>query len=186
VIVQGISRPFKGRDVTTSDVTTSVVVVEWIKRIADSERKRDAVSAREKETASRKARLVHLNGQRLIDELRATVVRDVEAFRAEFPGDPTRQIVVDESAGGFNVSKPSSPAVSLALLPNLDGATITCLYRFTTANGLPPREDSLELEFTSNGGEAVQIRHRGTGQLFPTANPLSEFLLVPVLTGRPR
>jgi hypothetical protein len=30
------------------------------------------------------------------------------------------------------------------------------------------------------------MKHHGTGQVFVTADALSEFLLVPVLTGRPR
>lgn len=169
-------------------MTASIVVADWIKRIADDERKRDAVRAREEEIAARKAQLVRLNGERLIDELRATVGRDVEAFRAEFPEGSTRQIVLETtgSRGGFLVSKPASPAVSLSVIPNLESATILCRYRFTTANGLPPREDGLELVFAGDGGDALQIRHHGTGQLFPTPEALSEFLLVPVFTGRPR
>lgn len=169
-------------------MTAGVVVADWIKRIADDERKRDAVRAREAEIAARKAQLVRLNGQRLIDDLRVTVLRDVEAFRAEFPEGGTRQIVLEftESGGGFVVSKPASPAVSLSVMPNLEGATIQCRYRFTTTNGLPPREDGLELVFVGDGGETLQIRHHGTGQLFPNPDALSEFLLVPVFTGRPR
>ena len=167
---------------------SEVVVAEWIKRIADDERKRDAVRAREEDVAARKARLVRLNGQRLIDEIQATIVRDVGAFRDEFPGEGTRRIVLEvtESAGGFVVSKPAPPAVALAVTPDLEGATIRCRYRFTTANGMPPREENLELVFEGNGGEALQIKHHGTGQLFQTPDALSEFLLVPVFTGRPR
>jgi len=30
------------------------------------------------------------------------------------------------------------------------------------------------------------MKHHGTGQVFATTGALSEFLLVPVLTGRPR
>ena len=68
-------------------MSASVVVADWIKRIADDERKRDMVRVREDELAARKADLVRLNGRRLIDDLRSTVTRDVEAFRAEFAGD---------------------------------------------------------------------------------------------------
>jgi hypothetical protein len=165
-----------------------VGVAEWIKRIADDERKRDALRAREEEVAVRKAQLVRLNGRRLIDEIQATMVRDVEAFRGEFPGDALHWIALEVtgSAGGFVVSKPASPAVALAVMPDLERASITCRYSFTTANGLPPREQSLELGFADDGGEALQIKHHGTGQLFHTADALSEFLLVPVFTGRPR
>ena len=48
--------------------STVVVVADWIKRIADDERRRDTARLREDETAARKADLVRRNGRRLIDE----------------------------------------------------------------------------------------------------------------------
>jgi len=73
------------------ETRTAVVVADWIKRLVDDERERGAVRVREKEEpAARKADLVRLNGRRLIDVLRATVTRDLEAFRNEFPGDRAR------------------------------------------------------------------------------------------------
>ena len=64
---------------------------------------------------------------------------------------------------------------------------MVCHYRFTLPNGLPPREDRIDVRFAGgDGSETLQMKHHGTGQLFPTADALSEFLLVPVLTGRPR
>ncbi len=170
------------------DMSTDVMVADWIKRIADNERKRDAVRVREEETAARKADLVRLNGRRLVDELRATVTRDVEAFREEFAGDRVRDIVLEtmEPDGGFVIRKPAAPAVSLTVAPHLDVAAIGCHYQFTLTNGMPPREDRLELVFTGDEGPALQIKHHRTGQVFATADALSEFLLVPVFTGRPR
>ena len=169
-------------------MSTGVVGAGWVKRIADDERKRDALRVREEETAARKADLVRLNGRRLIEELRATVTRDVEAFRDEFAGDRTRDIVLEptETEGGFVVRKPACPAVSLTVVPHLEAAAIGCHYRFTLTNGLPPREDRVELVFAGNGEETLQLKHLGTGKVFATADALSEFLLVPVLTGRPR
>jgi hypothetical protein len=167
---------------------TGVVVADWIKRIVDDERKRDAVRAREEETATRKADLVRLNGRRLVDELRATLIRDVEAYRDEFAGDRAREIVFDDNPpdGGFVVRRPASPAVSLTVAPRLEAAAVGCHYRFTMTNGLPPREDRLELVFAGNGGETLQLKHHGTGQVFASADAISEYLLVPVFTGRPR
>jgi hypothetical protein len=169
-------------------MSTGVVVADWIKRIVDDERKRDAVRAREEETAARKADLVRLNGRRLIDELRATLTRDVEAYRDEFAGDPAREIVFDDNPpdGGFVVRRPTAPAVSLTVAPRLEAAAVGCHYRFTMTNGLPPREDRLELVFAGNGGETLQLKHHGTGQVFASADAISEYLLVPVFTGRPR
>ncbi len=172
-------------------MTTGVVAADWIKRIADDERKRDAVRVREEEIAARKAGLVRLNGRRLLDELRAAVARDVEAFRDEFAGDCSRDIVLDftEATGGFVVRKPASPAVTLTVEPHLETAAMDCHYRFTSANGLPPREDRLELVFAPDGvagAETLQIKTQRTGQVFASADALSEYLLGPVFTGRPR
>jgi hypothetical protein len=169
-------------------MSTGVMVADWIKRLVDDERKLDAARAREAETAARKADLVRLHGRRLIEELRATVTRDVEAFKDEFVGDPGRDIVFEdaESDGGFVVRKPESPAVSLTVAPHLDAAAMGCHYRFTSTRGLPPREHHFELVFAGVEGETMQMKHHETGQVFTTADALSEFLLVPVLTGRLR
>ena len=171
--------------------STVVLVADWIKRIADDERRRDATRVREDEAAARKAELVRRNGRRLIDELCAAVVRDVDAFRSEFAGDPARAIVVDATApgGGFTVRKPASAAVSLTVTPNLDAAFTVCTYRFTVTDGMPPREDRIDIMFAGDGpgdDATLQMKHHGTGQVFTTPDALSEFLLVPVLTGRPR
>ncbi len=169
-------------------MSTSVVAAEWIKRIADDERRRDAIRVREEDAAARKTDLVRRNGRRLIDELRATVTRDIEAFREEFAGDHARDIVLEatEPGGGFVVRKVASPAVVLTVAPDMEAAAMGCHYRFTLRNGLPPREDRLELVLTGEGGEILQVKHQGTGQVFATADALSEFLLMPVFTGRPR
>ncbi len=168
-------------------MSTGIVTADWIKRLADDERKRDAVRVREEETAARKADLVRLHGRRLIEELRATIARDVEAFRDEFAGDRTRDVVVDDTPdGGFVVRKPPSLAVSLTVAPRLEAAAVGCHYRFTPTNGLPPREERLELVFAGSGGETLQMKHHGTGQVFSSAEAVAEYLLVPVFTGRPR
>jgi hypothetical protein len=169
-------------------MSTSIATADWIRRIADDERRRDTLRIREDELAARKAELVRRNGRRLIDDLRTTVTRDVEAFRAEFAGDPSRDIVVESIGddGGFVVRKPAPAAVSLTVSPSLETAAMVCRYRFTLTNGLPPREDRIDVLFTGDGGETIQMKHHGTGQVFTTAEALSELLLVPVLTGRPR
>jgi hypothetical protein len=91
-----------------------------------------------------------------------------------------------EPEGGFVVRKPESPAVSLTVSPQLEAATVGCHYRFTPTNGLPPREHRFDLVFAPAEGETMLMKHHGTGQVFATADALSEFLLVPVFTGRPR
>jgi len=169
-------------------MNTTVAIDTWVKRLADDERMRDAVRHEEDEAASRRADLIRRNGQRLIEELLAVVTRDVEAFRAEFPDDRSRDVVVTASGrdGGFVVSKPARAAASLTITPNLDAAAIVCHFRFMLNDGLPPREDRFDVTFTSDAGAPLLMRHNGTGQVFATPEVLSEFLLVPVLSGRCR
>jgi len=169
-------------------MSATMAVPDWIKRIAEDERKRDTVRIREDEMAARKADLVRLNGRRLVDDLSAAVTRDIEAFRAEFAGDRVRDIVLENtgSEGGFVVRKPAPAAVSLTVMPNLEAAAMVCDYRFTLPNGLPPREDRFDVMFAGDGRETLQMKHHGTGQVFASADAMSEFLLVPVFTGRPR
>jgi len=45
-------------------------------------------------------------------------------------------------------------------------------------NGLPPREDRIDIVFAAGGSNVLRMKHDSTGQLFVTANALSEFLLV--------
>ena len=175
-------------DMKDVDMNTNVVVADWIKRIAADERQRDAARVREEEAVARKADLIRVHGRRLIEELRATVARDVAAFRDEFAGDRARDIVCENAqpGGGFVVRKPESPAVSLTVAPHLEAAAVACHYRFTVSNGLPPREVNIDLVFTGDGVETLQLKHHGTAQVFATADALSEYLLGPVFTGRLR
>src|SRR2546425_11475289 len=137
---------------------------EWITRLAEDERKRDDVRVRATEAATRKADLVRVHGQRLLDELRTTIMRDIEAFRNEFPGDPAREILFEavQPDGGFVVRKPQYPTAALSVVPHLLAASVSCEYRFTPTNGLPPREDRLEFMFTSGVDDTLQIKHHGT------------------------
>jgi hypothetical protein len=169
-------------------MSTSVAVPDWIKRIADDERMRDAARATKDEQAARKADLDQRNGRRLIDDLRATMTRDVDAFRDEFAGDHAREVTVAAAApdGGFMVLKPEPSAVSLAVRLNLETASMSCHYLWILPHGLPPREDRFDVIFAGDEGEILHVKHPGTGQVFTTTDALSEFLLVPVLTGRQR
>jgi hypothetical protein len=159
----------------------------WIIRLAEDERKRDEVRLRAADVEARKAELVRVHGQRLFDELRTTLVRDIDAFRKEFPGDSPREIIFEaaQGEGGFVVRKPRSPTAILTVTPHLPKASISCEYRFTSANGMPPREDRFDFIFTSVADDMLHIKQQSTGQVFTNADALSEYLLIPVLTGRP-
>ncbi len=166
------------------------MTVAWVTRLADDERKRDEARLQLANAAARKADLVRAHGQRLIDELRSTVERDIESFRREFPGDQAREVLFEAvpPGGGFLARKPAlAPTVDLRVVPKFDAASVSCEYRFTTTNGLPPREDRFELMFASDAAEGgLHFKHLGTGQTFTNADALSEFLLVPVFLGRSR
>jgi hypothetical protein len=172
---------------TEGPMTEGPITGGWITRLADDERKRDAVRAVKLEAEARRTELVLKHGRGLIDELRATIAHDVDVFRHEFPGDRARDVSVgSEAEGGFAVRRPGDPSVSLSVVPRWDVAAVGCHYRFTSSNGLPAREDRFELVFASHGDNAAQFRHLGSGQVFATADALSEYLLTPVFTGRPR
>ena len=132
-------------------MSVAVAVAEWIKVVAADERKREANRLAEDEVIARKADAVRRDGRRLVDELRAVMTRDVQAFCDEFAGDATRAIAAEATGpnGGFVVRKPAPAAVSLALTPNLDTASMPCHYRFTLTNGLPPREDRIDIVFAA-------------------------------------
>jgi hypothetical protein len=170
-------------------MSTVIVAADWIKRIADDERKRDAARALEEETVLRKDELVRLNGRRLLEAVHSAVTRDAAVFTAEFAGDRAREIVVDAIdavTGGFAVRKPGTPAVTLTAAAHLETAAIDCLYQFTSKSGLPPREERVELVFVPDAAGDLQIKIHRTGQVFTTADALSEYLMGPVFTGRPR
>jgi hypothetical protein len=161
---------------------------DWIARLADDERKRDDVRLRAAATADRMAVLGRVHGRRLIDELRASVTHDIELFRREFPTDRTRVVVIGDVRpdGGFVVGKAEYPAVSLDVMPQTETAVIRCRYRFTTNNGIPAREAEEDFALAGDREESLQLKHQGTGQVFASIDALSEYLLAPVFTGRPR
>jgi hypothetical protein len=169
-------------------MSTGVAAAEWIRRVADDERERDAVRASETARTARKNDLVERQARRLLDEVRTAVVRDAGAFREEFPGDGSRAVAVDvdRPAGGFMVHKPAPSAVSLTVTASADSASLMCVYNFTPTTNLPPREDRVHIIFVDDGKETLRMKHHGTGKTFSSCDDVSEFLLTPVLTGRPR
>jgi len=166
---------------------TLSMTAEWVTRLAEDERRRDEVKLRAKQAVDRRTDLVSQHGRRMLDELRTTVVRDVEAFRREFPGDPVRAFLIEEHVdGGFSVRRLERPTASMAIVPTAAVASLSCEYFFTSINGTPARRDVLEFVFTNTTGNTLQLKLQGTAQVFTDPDTLSEYLLVPVLTGRPR
>ncbi len=160
---------------------------EWIVRLVEDERKRDAVRASALAVATRRASVVNTAGRRLFEELRYAVVHDVETFRREFAGDDARALVIGgEGDGGFEVSKPGFPSASLKVLPRFEAAVVGCRYRFRPDDRIPVREDHMQLVFAQHGEDGLQLKRQDSGEVFLNAGALSEFLLTPIFTGRPR
>lgn len=177
-------------EVILTDTIRANVTRAWITQLADDERRRDALRAVELDAAAGRAELVRRHGRGLIGELHAAMTDDVEAFRNEFPGDRARELVIDPSEtgaeGAFAVRKPGPPAVTLSVAPRWDAGSVSCRYCFTTNNGMPAREDRFDLVLTRDGADGARFKHQNSGQVFATADALSEYLLRPVFTGRPR
>src|SRR5947208_13254617 len=108
---------------------------EWITLLAADERKRDDERSRIADVAARKADLVRLQGRQLIDELRTAVMRDLDAFRSEFPADAAREMTFEAVPpdGGFVIRKQAYPIAALSVTPHLPSGSVTCEYRFTPA-----------------------------------------------------
>ena len=136
---------------------------------------------------------MRVHDQRLLDTLRATVARDIEAFLdCEFPGDGARRGITLENSrtdGGL-VVRPTTrlPTATLNICARLDSdrrsGTDTVASR---RDGLAASRGSHRgLVFIGDGDQSLVIeapRHR---TVFANADNLSEYLLLPVFTGRPR
>jgi hypothetical protein len=159
---------------------------EWISRLAGEERERDAVIALARNVAARDAALVTAYGPRLVESLAMTIAGDVARFREEFPDDRVRHVAIDMAAdGGFEVRRSGYPAVVLNVTPRWTSGVVACRYRFTPNADLPVREDRFALGFTPLGDDAG-LKHQDSGRVFADLSILSEYLLTPVFTGRPR
>ena len=162
---------------------------EWIARLAVEERERDATTAAARNAAARDAALVTTQGPRLLESLATIVSNDVARFREEFPDDPMRQMAVDLAAdGGFEVRRSAYPTVALNVTPKWTSGVVACRYRFKPSADLPVREDRFLLGVASLGpvGDDAYFKHQGSGEGFASLPALSEYLLTPVFTGRPR
>ena len=69
-----------------------------------------------------------------------------------------------------------------------EAATMVCRYRFTLANGMPPREDRIDVMFTGDdGGRRSQMKHHGNRPDFSHGRGrCPSCCSFPSLTGRPR
>ena len=159
----------------------------WIIRLAEDERKRDEVRLRAADVEARKAELVRVHGQRLFDELRTTLVRDIDAFRKEFPvirpaRSSSRPLRVREASWFANHEVRRQFSLSRRTCPR---------PRSVASIGSPRPTACRRVKIGSTSSSPAWLttcctsNSRCTGQVFTNADALSEYLLIPVLTGRP-
>jgi hypothetical protein len=160
---------------------------EWIRRVADDERQRDAVIAAAREIVARDTAFIAAHGRALMNALAATVAGDVEHFHREFPEDPARRLTIEGRPDeGFVVRRSARPSVELTIAPQWTTARVACQYRFAAEPDLPTRENGFVLVFTPAGSDDARFKHHESGQVFASVHALSEYLLTPLFTGRPR
>jgi hypothetical protein len=157
---------------------------EWVKHFIAEERQRDEGRRREAAAAASRADYVGFHLHRILDALADRVARDVELFSREFP-DRGLDFHRDPLSPGFIVRRESYPEASLTVTPDLSAGTIAIGYVFASQTGtVKPKAQTLEL-----GGETIDtlhFRNDAEQHAFRTVAQLSEYLLVPVFTGRPR
>lgn len=156
----------------------------WVTHFVEEERQRDQAHSREAEDAARRADHLEFHLRQILDSLGAQVAGDVKAFARAFP---ERAITFEGPSvnGGFTVRRARYPEGRLKVEPDVRAGTIIVDYLFASQAGtLAPKPKVLEL-----GGHTVDTLHfrdDSEQQAFRTIGQLSEYLLVPVFTGRPR
>jgi hypothetical protein len=156
---------------------------DWIAHFVEEERHRGRLRFLEAASAVQQADSAVLHVRKLLELLRARAVSDIERFAREFP---ERQIAYeDHPGGGFTVRRGHYPEVRLTVEPNEDAGTIALSYVFASQSGvLAPKPTTLEL--SGRAGGWPHFRDDAGQHAFRTTAQLSEYLLVPVFTGRPR
>ena len=156
---------------------------DWVPHFFEEERHRERLQSREAASALQRAENNAAHVRTLMDLLRARMSGDIEAFAKAFPD---RKISQEEHpGGGFTMRRGHYPEVRLTVEPNPNAGTLTVDYVFASQSGvLTPKPMFLELADHPAG--RPHFRDDGGQHAFRTIAQLSEYLLVPVFTGRPR
>ena len=125
------------------------------------------------------------HGPGLLHDLHATMTQDVDVFGTNF------QTIRHATSSSTTSRKVGSPFASPDIRRSRSASRRAGPPRLWVAvlpsdNGMPAREDRFELVLAPQGDDAAQFKHHSSGQVFGTVEALSEYLLTPVFTGRPR
>jgi hypothetical protein len=156
---------------------------DWVSRFAAEERTREEAESRASAKAADRLQTMRFHVRTQLDLLDARVAQDVQAFAREFP---ERAVTMEKlSEGGFRVHRDHYPHVTLTVEPHWDTASLHASYVFVSQAGkVAPKPIVLELDERS--GQGSHFWHDAGQHTFRSLEQLSEYLLVPVFTGRPR
>jgi hypothetical protein len=156
----------------------------WISRFIEEERLREKADVREAAAIARQIANDRVHLRSLLNQLSEQVASDVSAFAREFP-DRALSFEGNPLNGGFTVRRGHYPEVKLSVDANMNAGTIEITYVVSAETGT----QTLKPRFLELGGHAsgsLHFRDEPGQQTFRTITQLSEHLLVPVFTGRPR
>jgi hypothetical protein len=160
------------------------IMDDWVQHYVEEERQRSAGEHRAAGATTHEKAQDRLHFQNLVDSLRTRVERDVEAFGQEFP-----ELAVTFEAtpldGGFRVRREHYPTAVLTVEPSLDEGGIVVQYVFASQSGTS-RPSPTFLELAAHATKTSPFRNEPEHLAFRTTAQLSEYLLVPVFSGRPR
>ena len=157
---------------------------EWVTRFVDEERQREQGRRSEERTAAARTHASREHLTDLMDSLRDRVARDVEAFDRQLPD---RFVTLEDNppGGGFIVRRARYPEARLTVEPHPETGTFRVHYVFSSETGIvaPPMREVFV------GGDSLRdLRFVDTDEpaLWRSISELSEYLLMPVFSGRPR
>jgi hypothetical protein len=156
---------------------------DWVARFVEEERRKDKAHRRDEAAAVHDAQAVRSHLQTVMVALKDRVARDVDAFARELP---ERRVSFEECPldDGFAVRRDCYPEAHLTVTPTPHDGSIHVQYLFASADGLSAPA-LLELVPNGDPGFPVHLRDGGNPS-FKNAEQLSEYLLVPLLTGEAR
>jgi hypothetical protein len=156
---------------------------DWVSRFVEEEQLRELAHDRTDRVARFRTTRVREHIHELMDSLRDRVERDVDAFARRLPD---RAVTIEDNppGGGFIVRRGRYPEARLTLEPHPETGTIRVQYVFASEHGtFAPKLREIAVNGDSVGG--LHFLEPEDTTSWRTLSELSEYLLVPVFSGRP-
>lgn len=159
-------------------------LADWVGRFVETERQRDKGVRRDAQVATARADATREHVNDLMDSLRERIARDVDAIARQLPD---RIITIEDNppGGGFIVRRGRYPEARLTVEPHAETGSFRVHYVFSSDIGIlaPPMREICV------GGDSVRDLHfleTDDHTAWHSLGDLSEYLLMPVLSGHPR